>query len=193
MSRIVAPNSLFPGGVPTPPGSLPIQPVIMLNQPPPGIDPFLAILYSQFLAGNVWLEDFTFSASWTPLAAAASGAAAQTSIDSGIDFIVQQMNLSAFKEDDTEIPNPQLLLEAQETSGRANWSDQPIAVGNWCGNLRFGMAGWLPTPRYVRGSNQINWKLTNRDAVAYNVDLAIKGMRVTYTGVSREQLFKVPY
>lgn len=195
MSRIIAPpSSSFPGAVPTAPGSIPFQPVVVLNQPPPGIDPFLAILYSQFLAGKVWLEAFWFTAAWTPLAADASGSAAQTTIDAGIDFIVQQMNLTAYKTDDTYEATPQLLLEAQETSGRANWSDQPVAVGNWAGNTRGGTGSyWLPTPRYVRGSNTINWKLTNRSSVAYNVDLAIGGMRVTYTGISREELFKVPY
>jgi hypothetical protein len=193
MSRILAPPS-FPGALPGVPGNIPIQPVVMLNQPPPGIDPFMAILYSQFLAGKVWLEYFAFSASWTPLAASASGASAQTTIDAGIDFIVQQMNLTAYNTDDTYEATPSLLLEVQETSGRANWSDQPIPVGNWCGNTRGGnMSYWLPTPRYVRGSNTINWKLTNRAATAYDVDLAILGMRVTYTGISREELFKVPY
>jgi len=182
-----------PGVVPTPPGTLPNQSVYVINQPPPGIDPFMAILYSQFLAGNVWLEYFVFTAFWRPLAANAAGAPAQTTIDSGIDFIVQQMNLVAFQNAGHE-DNPHLLLEVQETSGRANWSDQPVEVGNWAGStIRGNHSYWLPTPRYVRGNNTINWKLTNRTAFVYDVDLAIAGMRVTYTNISREELFKVPY
>ena len=194
-SNLLLPGPI-PGMVPTPPGNLPIPlPVIQMNTPPPGIDPFMAILYSQFLAGNVWLEWFTFTATWNPLAAAASGAPAVTTIDNSIDFIAQQMNLTAYQSGGTYEPAPNFLMEVQETSGRSTWADGPVHVGNWFGNTRSGaLSYWMPTPRYIKGSNTVNWKLTNLVAgTAYRVDVALIGMRVTYMNISREKLFNVPY
>lgn len=169
-------------------------PVKVVNQPVPSLDPFMAILYAQFLERKVWLEPFVFSAIWDTLSSGASGEQRTTTIDPNIDFVVQAMNLSCYKTDDTYVPTPQLLLEVTEQSGRANWQDQAINVGNWFGQTRSGAISFIwPTPRYVRGNNTIQFKMTNLDALAYRVDLALIGMRVTYLKVSREELFNIPF
>lgn len=170
-------------------------PVIVCNPPIPSTDPFTAILTSEFLKKNVWLEFFAFSTIWNPLLASAVGQQAQFTLDPGIDFIVQQINLNSESAAGTVVASPDYLLEIQETSGRSNFSDQAIHIANWTGQNRNSgaMPYNLPFPRYLRGNNTVNCKLTNLTATAARVDVAFIGIRVTYVNISRADLFGVPF
>lgn len=171
-------------------------PVLLVNPPFPALDPFIAILTAQFLQRKVWLEWFVFTAVWNTLLANAAGQlpTVPMTIDPNIDYLVMQMNLTAFSDVNTIIANPNYLMEVTETSGRMNWQDAPMHVGNVTGaNRNTGAQTYdLPVPRYIRGNNNVSMKLTNLTAVAARVDLAIMGYRVTYTGIRREELFPIP-
>lgn len=183
MSRVMSPNGVQ-------------VPVIAIANPTiPALNPFLAILYQQFLLKNVWLEYFAFSATWNTLLANAAGQQQTITIDPSIDFLVMQINLTAYSDVNTIVQSPNYLLEIQEKSGRSNWSDAAIHVNNWTGQSRdAGAVSYeLPIPQYVRGNNTISCKLTNRTAVAAVVDLALMGLRITYNNASRVDLFGVPF
>lgn len=170
-------------------------PVVLMNPPIPSLSPYLAILYSQFLARKVWLESFTFSCTWNTLAANAAGQQALMTIDPSIDFIALEMNLTSFSAVGAVVATPDYLLEVQEKSGNNNWSDGAIHVSNWTGQTRDGGASpWrFPFERYIRGNNTVQFKLTNNTATAARVDLALNGIRVTYVDTDRAKLFGVPY
>src|SRR5438132_1100579 len=112
---------------------MPVTPVMVMNPPSSGLNPFLAILYREFEARRVWLENFYFSAIWNTLAASASGQQATMTIDPNIDFIALEMNLTSYSAAGTIVANPDYLMEVQEKSGNNNWSDGPIHVMNWTG------------------------------------------------------------
>ena len=173
----------------------PVVQALLLNPPVPSLNPYLAVLYGLFLNRMVWLEFFSFSAVFNTLGASASGQQASMSIDPGIDFIGLQMNLSAYTAAGTILANPDYLLEVQEKSGNSNWQDQPTHVANWTGvNRNSGARPYdLPFSRYIRGNNTVVFKLTNLTATAARVDLALPGIRVTYTNIDRSKVFGVPY
>lgn len=173
----------------------PITPVVVVNSPIPSTDPFMAILTREFLQRNVWLEFFAFTAVWNTLTASATGQQVNTTIDPSIDFIIQQMNLTAFTAAGTILANPDYVLQITETSGRSNMSDDGVHVSNWTGqNRNSGAAPYnLPFPRYIRGNNTLSAKLTNNTATAALVSLAYCGIRVTYLNTSREALFNVAF
>lgn len=170
-------------------------PVIAIANQPMFLDPFRAMLFAQMLQRNAWLELFVFSATWNTLLASAVGQQAIMNIDPNIDFIALQMNLTAYSAVGTIVQSPDYLMEVQEKSGNNNWCDAPIHVQNWTGQSRDAGARVydLPFPRYIRGNNQVVFKLTNNTATAARVDLALVGIRATYLEVSREQLFGVPF
>lgn len=172
-------------------------PMLVLNPPIPSLDPFVAILTAQFLQKNVWLEEFTFTASWNTLSANAVGQTPTVamSIDPGIDFLAMELNLTAYSDVNTIVANPNYLLEITETSGRMVWADAPVHVSNITGqNRNSGSRPYhLVVPRYVRGNNTVTMKLTNLTATAARVDLAMPGYRVTYlNGLTRDKLFPIP-
>lgn len=175
------------------PGDIPM--IAIANPTIPSLNPILAILYAQFLAKRIWLEEFTFTAVYNTLAASAAGQQASMNIDPNIDFIALQQNLTAYTAAGTILANPDYLMEVQEKSGNNNWSDGPVHVANWTGqNRNSGSVSWdLPFCRYIRGNNTLTYKLTNNTATAARVDIALNGIRVSYNQVTREQLFGVPF
>lgn len=154
-------------------------------------DPILAAINRHFERGNIGVEFFVFSAVWNTLAASASGQLASVTIDPSLDFAVQEMDLTAYSAAGTIVASPDYLLEIAEKSGKGNWADGPIHVANWTGQNR--NSGARPykfaTARLVRGNSSIQFKLTNNTATAARVDLALKGMRIEYKQITRDQLF----
>jgi hypothetical protein len=153
-------------------------------------DPIMAAIERHLAAGTIKVERFVFSAVWNTLAASASGSPASITIDPTIDFLAQQMNLTAYTAAGTILANPDYLLEVK--SGKDSWSDGPVHVANWTGQARNSGSrpydfspGWL-----MRGNTVTQLKLTNNTATAARVDLALPGLRIMYEGITREQLFR---
>lgn len=172
--------------------------VAVANQNPPAMDPFLARV-SWALSQNpplVWLEEFSYIATWNTLAASASGQQPNPGItvDPTIDFIATQLNLCAFTAAGTVLANPDYLLQITEATTRGDWFSQPAHVALVTGQSRNSGSSpkWMAAPRYVRGNNALNIALTNLTATAARVDLELGGYRLVYLLTDRRQLFGVP-
>jgi len=172
-------------------------PVVVVNQPPPATDPFMALLTKAFFERKVWLEYFAWSVNWNTIAASASNIPKTITIDPSIDFLLLQLQLVGLASAGN-VSSPDMSIEIQEASGRHVYSDGPIHTHLICGKNRGsagigGVPGNLPSPRYIRGNNAVTAKLTNHEATPYIVYLAYVGIRITYLDTSREALFNVPY
>jgi hypothetical protein len=192
MSTVLDPRTGQPLTAQPPGAPTQVLPVHITN-PPVVIDPFQSILYAAFLRKEVWLEWYGFDVEWNTLAASATGAVATVTIDPGIDFILQRWNMVAYTAADTIEVNPDYVVEVRERSGNSNLSDTTIHVANTFGGTRQGVTGKLDFPRYIRGNNTLQVNLTNRGTTAAVVNLELFGIRVTYTGVERTELFGVPF
>jgi hypothetical protein len=165
---------------------------VQLLNPTIALDPFRQAVYAAFIRKEVWLEHFRFDLEWNTLAASAVGAIATVTIDPGIDYILLSQNLVAYTAADTIEVDPDYVLEMQERAGNTNWSDTTVHVGNVTGGTRAGVTGELDFPRYIRGNNTLQAKLTNRSTTAAKVNMDLGGIRVTYReDATRQRLFGV--
>jgi hypothetical protein len=165
---------------------------VQLLNPTIALDPFRQAVYSAFLRKEVWLEHFRFDLEWNTLAASAVGQIATVTIDPGIDYILLSQNLVAYSSAGTVVASPDYVLLMQERAGNTNWSDTTVHVGNVTGGTREGVSGQLDFPRYIRGNNTLQCKITNRTTTAAVVNMDLGGIRVTYReDATRQRLFGI--
>lgn len=154
-----------------------------------GTDPISAALWEAFDQGKVDLQHFNFPLIWNPLLASAQAQQATVTIDPGISFLVQEINLVSYSTAGVQVVNPDYLLSIEEQSGATFWGSAAVHVGNWTGQYRSGSAGTgahgspgvMQFPRYIRGNNTITGKLTNQTVTQARVDLVLRGIRITFS------------
>lgn len=162
-----------------------------------GTSPLELMAADAMLRGELFLEQFTYSAAWVTGTATALGANAtqevQTPINADSDFLIQEINLTAETAAGTFLATADYLLSIVIAGSGRQIMNQAQAVANLCGSYQSGQVpGRLSMPKLVQASNTISSTLTNRTAVAANrADLAFKGLKIFYTGGNRQQIFHV--
>lgn len=162
-----------------------------------GTSPLEILASDAMLRGEVFLEHFTYSAAWVTGTATALGATSsvevQIPINSDSDFLIQELNLTAETAAGTFLATADYLLTITIAGAGRQIMNQAQHVANITGSYQNGQVpGRLAMPKLVQGSNTISCNLTNRTAVAANrVDLALRGLKVFYTGGDRQRIFHV--
>lgn len=162
-----------------------------------GTSPLELMASDAMLRGEVFLEHFTYSASWitgTATALAANGTTeVQININGDSDFMIQEMNLTGLTAAGTFLAVPDYLLLVTIAGAGRQIMNQAQHVANACGSYNAGQVpGRLPMPKLVQAANAIACNLTNRTATAANfAQLSLKGFKVFYSGGNRQQIFHV--
>lgn len=149
-----------------------------------GNDPVSQIIAEAVRAGKLTVADFRYRLQWNTLAANAQQQQATVGIDPGTAFLLQEMGLIAYSAVGTQVDNPDYLLQIQEESGANNWNSQQCHVGLWTGRTQCAAGSvtryTLPTPRYIRGNNNVLGFLTNNTATAALVNVTLCGARINF-------------
>lgn len=162
-----------------------------------GDSPIELMAANAMLAGQIYCEQFTYSASWLTGLASALGANAtvdqQLQINSDSDFVVQQLNFVSFSAADTIIANPDYLLNIIVAGAGRNIFDSPQDIVNMCGNFASNkIPGSLPFPRLIQANSTITNTLQNRTGTACNrAKLSYRGFKVFYLTGTRQGIFHV--
>lgn len=153
-----------------------------------GGSPLERLAAEAMLQGLVYLDEFTYSASWIAGTTTALGASAtqdvQIQINSDSDFIAQMYNLTAFTALDTLLVSPDYLITIIRSGSGRELLNQAVPVSNFCGNYRSASAcypGYNPISSLYQGNLTVTIRLTNRTVTAANrVDFSMRGFKVFY-------------
>jgi hypothetical protein len=153
-----------------------------------GSSPLERLAAEAMMQGLVYLDEFTYSASWltgTPTALGASATVdVQIQINSDSDFIAQQYNLISFTALDTLLNSPDYLLTLIRSGSGRELMNQAQHVGNLCGNFRAASScfpGENPISSLYQGNMNVTCRLQNRTVTAANfVQLSMRGFKVFY-------------
>jgi hypothetical protein len=170
-----------------------------------GLSPIEILACEAMLAGQIYCQNYVYSAQWLTGQASALGATSTveqtTQINGDSDFVVQRIHLAAWSAVDTPITDPDYVLQIQIGGSARNLFDKPIGVNAIIGSfLSDKQPNNLPFPYLVEMNNNLVATLTNRSSTAANrVDLAYDGFRIFYQGAGdtdqmRRKIFKkLPY
>jgi hypothetical protein len=162
-----------------------------------GTSPLELLAADAMLRGEIWCENFSYSATWetgTTTALAANSTTITTiATDSGPDFIVQEINFVAWSAANTIIASPDYtLLLVIDGSGKQIMNQaQPITAlaGGYASGV---VPARLPFPRLIQSNSKVTFTLTNRTAVANNrADIVLRGFKVYYVSGTRTGVFHV--
>lgn len=162
-----------------------------------GNSPIEVLASDAMLKGQVFLEMFTYSSQWITGTASALGASAtvdqQIIINGDSDFVIQEINLTAWSAVGTIVATPDLLLTIVIAGAGRQIMNAAQHVLNFCGSYATGQVpAQPPMPKLVQAANTITNTLANRTASAFNrVDLMYRGFKVFYSGGNRQQIFHV--
>lgn len=152
------------------------------------------------LAGQVYLANYTYSASWLTGTGTALGASATVESDIQInadsDFITQEINIQAWSAAGTLITSPDYLITLVNTgSGRQCMNQaQPVTLycGGYAGTNSVALPNELTFPILFTANTTIAITLQNRTATPANrVDVCMNGLKVYYIGGNRQKIFNV--
>jgi len=153
-----------------------------------GVSPLEIMASDAMLQGIVYLDEFTYSAAWITGTGTALGAGAtvdaQIQINGDSDFVVQELNLTAF--DNAAPPvivaSPNLLLTITRAGAGREIMNQAQHAMNLCGSYaatRF--PAKKPMPGLINKSNNLTLRLQNLSTTVFSrVDVALIGFKVFY-------------
>lgn len=157
-----------------------------------GVSPLETLAKEAMLQGLAFLDAYTYSAvfSGTTVLPASQSQTVGISMDAGVDFMVQQINVTAYTAGPTLLANPNYLIQITRTGSRNQVMNQPQHVQNVCGNYwNNNTPGYWPMPSLWLSKTNIQVQLTNLSATAaLRVDVAFTGFNVYYLKGSAEQL-----
>lgn len=162
-----------------------------------GTSPLELMASDAMLRGEIFCENFTYSAAWITGTATALGANAtqevQTQINGDSDFLIQEINIVAETAAGTFLATPDYLILVVIAGAGRQIMNQAQHVANYAGSFQSGcVPGRLPMPKLVQAANTLSTILTNRTAVAANrVDVQFRGFKIFYSGGNRQQIFHV--
>jgi len=162
-----------------------------------GTSPLELMSAEAMLKGEVYLEHFTYSVAYvtgtTTALGASTSATADIIINSDSDFVIQEVNLTAWTALDTIIANPDYLILIVIAGAGRQIMNQAQHVMNYTGSYQANrIPGRLPMPKLVQAANVITTTLTNRTVTAANrVDVMYRGYKIFYSGGNRQQIFHV--
>lgn len=151
-----------------------------------GVSPLETMAREAMLRGLVFIDQFTYSASFsaaTNNVLGASGSAVATiNIDNDSDFVMQQVNLAAFSAGPTQITTPNYLMLLTRAGSARQLMNQPQHVQTICGQYwNNAVPGYWSTPGLVQRRDTLTVQLTNNTATAaLRIDVAFLGFKVYY-------------
>jgi len=106
----------------------------------------------------------------------------QLQVNSDSDFACYGLTGTFFAVDNTTfLAAPVLTLQIADAGSGRFWSNQPIHVMNWIGQVggtaAAGMYFWVK-PKIVGGGSTLTLAMTNLAATSYNVRLALHGLKI---------------
>lgn len=165
-----------------------------------GTSPLEILAAQAMIQGQVFLDDFTYSASWIISTATALGATATVpvniQIDGDSDFVVQSVNIAAYTSANPPvvIAPPNFLILIQRSGSGRQIMNQPQHVSNYCGNFwNNSFPGIRGCASLLQAKNTVVITLQNLSGTAPGrVDVALAGFKVFYKGRnSRDNVFNV--
>lgn len=162
-----------------------------------GTSPLELMASDAMLRGEIFCEDFTYSAAFitgTTTALGANGTTeVQVQINSDSDFVIQQTNITSTTAAGTFLAVPDYTILIVIAGAGRQIMNQAQMVANYAGSYNSNQfPGRKPMPKLVQASNTISVTLTNRTAAAANrVDVSFQGFKVFYSGGNRQQIFHV--
>jgi len=162
-----------------------------------GTSPLELLASDAMLRGEIFCEDFTYSAAFitgTNTALAANRTTeVQVQIDSDSDFMIQQTNITALTAAGTFLAVPDYTILIVIAGAGRQIMNQAQLVANYAGSYNSNqIPGRKPMPKLVQASNTIKETLANRTANADNrEDVAFTGFKIFYSGGNRQQIFHV--
>jgi len=152
-----------------------------------GTSPLEIMAADAMMKGLVYLDEFTYSASWLTGTTTALGANGTTDVTINIngdsDFIAQEYNLTGWSAVNTIVASPDLLINIVRGGSGREIFNQAQHVGNICGGMYQSRSapGRLPISSLYQSMNTVRVTLTDRSAVAWNrIDFAMRGFKVFY-------------
>ena len=153
-----------------------------------GTSPLEVLASAAMLKGLVYLDEFTYSASWLTGTNTALGAggdvAVQIQINSDSDFIAQEYNFTAWTAVDTLYVSPDMLITLTRSGAGRDLMSAAQPVSNMAGNYRSASAcfpGKNPISSLYQGNGSVAVRLQNRSANVINrADFTMRGFKVFY-------------
>ena len=134
-----------------------------------GTSPLEVLASAAMLKGLVYLDEFTYSASFITGTATALGnggdVTVQIQINSDSDFVSQEYDLTAWTAVDTIYVSPDLLITLTRSGAGRDLMNQAQPVSNFCGNYRSASAnfpGKNPISSLYQGNGTVAVRLQNR-------------------------------
>lgn len=165
-----------------------------------GQSPLELMAAQAMLNKQVFLQHFTYSASWqtgTTTALGANGSVdITTQINADADFVVQEMNMTSTTAAGTFLATPDYLLTLVLSGAGKQVMNQAQMVANICGSYQSQQVpALLSMPLMIVANSAIVATLVNRTATPANrVDLSYRGFKVFYTGGNdRQSIFNYYY
>ena len=161
-----------------------------------GTSPIELLACDAMLRGEVFCNGFVYSARWLTGTSSALGANATVDqpiqITAEADFVVQEMNLTAWSAAGTLVADPDLTINIAISSGRPLFN-QEQTVRDVCGSfVAAEFPHVLPMPRLIPAQSTLTVTLANRTGTAWNrVTLSLVGFNVYYQTATRQQIFHV--
>lgn len=164
-----------------------------------GTSPLELLAADAMLRGLVFLDQFSYVATWSAATnnqlTATATKPVNIQIDGDSDFIMQMVNITAFSTNATTVnTSPNFLLTITRSGSGRNIMSQPTHVQNICGNYwNNSYPGAWPMPGLLAAKNTTVLTLQNISGVDQNrVDIALVGFKVFYKGVgTREEVFRL--
>lgn len=143
--------------------------------------PIETILFDAMMEGKVFLDFFSYSATWNTLGANAT-TTQTTTVNADSDFVIQQLNLASFSAANTIVANPDYLLMIVDAGSGRQLFDASQHVSCVTGQQRdSGAMPWpLPMAKLIRQASTIAATLTNNTNQASLVNLSYVGFKVFY-------------
>ena len=165
-----------------------------------GVSPLEIMASDAMIAGQVYIEAFTYSAAWIAGTATALAVSATLEVDIQIngdsDFVVQEMNMTVLSSASPPvlIPSQPLLITLSRAGSGRQLMNQAQDVFNVVGSFQTGFVpARIPMPYLIQASNILAVTLQNLSATVApgRVDISFNGFKVFYTGGNRQAIFHV--
>jgi hypothetical protein len=162
-----------------------------------GSSPLEILAAEAMLRGEIFCQNFTYSAAFLTGTGSALGAAGTTTVPIQInqdsDFVVQAMQLQSWTAADTPEVDPDYLATLTVAGSGRQLMNQAQHVLTLMGSYAINkFPNRLPFPYLLTANTTFNVQLQNRSATAANrVDVSFTGFKVFYTGGDRTQIFHV--
>lgn len=146
------------------------------------------LLIAEMAAGKCKLEWFTYVANY-PIATFIGAATIPVNVPilNDSDFLLEKLSLCSYTAAGVFLPNPDYTITFFDAASGRQYQSAAVHVHNIMGDAFWPFV--LPEPLVLVGGSTLQVTLTNRTAVAAEVDVALHGSKIFhYSGFNRNLL-----